>query len=295
MYFYTELDSNFNPRKHQISVPYEPRIFEVVQALKPNSRIFFFQAALPTTDCSTRQRDDDEAMPRRFPFPINVGTDICSVQRIFNIIAQKNGPYAIQFMTRILTPVEREADGASVQKHMNKWWNLQDKRRKRGLERKQYLWDAFDSHRSLRQFHGPSTGLEERGATDLELAREGSTNSLEDAARADYVADEAAHCEPSGKQAIRAPEPVDSEKPEGRAMAEATADGGAKVLGEQAEHEEVEVEADEVAAISPDEKATASGERRTHEGQDPPLEEIDKELDSTYPYMRNLAQFLAGR
>jgi hypothetical protein len=78
-------------------------------------------------------------------------------------------------------------------------------------------------------------------------------------------------------------------------MAEATADGGEKVLGEQAEHEEVEVEADEVAAISPDEKATASGERRTHEGQDPPLEEIDKELDSTYPYMRNLAQFLAGR
>ena len=236
-------------------------------------------------------------MPRRFPFPINVGTDICSVQRIFNIIAQKNGPYAIKFMTRILTPAEREADGASVQKHMNRWWNLQDKRRKWGLERKQYLWDAFDGHRGLlRQFHVPSADLQEREATDLELAREGSTNgTLEDAARAEYVSDQVAHCKLSGRQEIRPPEPVDSVKPEGGAMAEAIAKGRAKVVGEQAKHEEVEVEADEVADTSPDEEATASGERRTQEGQGLPLEEIDKELDNTYPYMRNIAQFLAGR
>ena len=217
-----------------------------------------------------------------------MGTDICSVQRIFNIIAQKNGPYAIKFMTRILTPVEREADGASVQKHMNRWWNLQNARQKQGLDRKQYLWDAFDGHRLLRrQFHGPSIGLEEREAPDLELARGGSTNgTLEDAACAEYVGDEAAHCEPSGRQEVRPLEPVDSVKPVGRAMAEATAEGGAKVWGEQAEHKEVEAEADEVAATSPN--ITASGERRTQE-------EIDEELDNTYPYIRNLAQFLAGR
>jgi NOL1/NOP2/fmu family ribosome biogenesis protein len=47
-------------------------------------------------------------MPRPFQFPINIGTDICSVQRIYNILTVNNGTRAEAFLRRIFTEKERE-------------------------------------------------------------------------------------------------------------------------------------------------------------------------------------------
>lgn len=43
--------------------------------------------------------------PRFFPFPINVGTDICQISRIQAIL---QGPRASRFVDRILAPEERQ-------------------------------------------------------------------------------------------------------------------------------------------------------------------------------------------
>ncbi|ROT40653.1 hypothetical protein SODALDRAFT_321961 [Sodiomyces alkalinus F11] len=41
--------------------------------------------------------------PKPFPFPLNVGTDICRISRIFRVLA---GRRATRFVSRILTPEE---------------------------------------------------------------------------------------------------------------------------------------------------------------------------------------------
>ncbi|KAG6014415.1 hypothetical protein E4U43_006558, partial [Claviceps pusilla] len=40
---------------------------------------------------------------RPFPFPLNVGTDICQISRIYGIL---NGPRRTRFINRILAPEE---------------------------------------------------------------------------------------------------------------------------------------------------------------------------------------------
>lgn len=68
-------------------------------------------------------------MPRPFPFPINVGTDICSVHRIFNILKAQNGTGADAFLRRILTDQEREQfRQRSYSKTLQLWHKLQRKR-----------------------------------------------------------------------------------------------------------------------------------------------------------------------
>lgn len=65
-------------------------------------------------------------MPRPFPFPLNVGTDICSVKRIFNILkTQKDGN---AFLRRILLDQEREQ---FQQKGYSKLLQTEDKLRKK--------------------------------------------------------------------------------------------------------------------------------------------------------------------
>ena len=68
-------------------------------------------------------------MPRPFPFPINVGTDICSVQRIFGILKAQNGNGADAFLRRILTDQEREQfQHRSYAKTLQLWHKLQKKK-----------------------------------------------------------------------------------------------------------------------------------------------------------------------
>ena len=68
-------------------------------------------------------------MPRPFPFPINVGTDICSVQRIFNILKAQNSSGSDAFLRRILTDQEREQfQHRSYAKTLQLWHKLQKKR-----------------------------------------------------------------------------------------------------------------------------------------------------------------------
>lgn len=40
---------------------------------------------------------------RAFPFPLNIGTDICQISRIYRILS---GPRASRFVNRILSPEE---------------------------------------------------------------------------------------------------------------------------------------------------------------------------------------------
>ncbi|KAM5348363.1 hypothetical protein ACJ41O_008187 [Fusarium nematophilum] len=40
---------------------------------------------------------------RAFPFPLNIGTDICQISRIYRILS---GPRATRFVNRILSPEE---------------------------------------------------------------------------------------------------------------------------------------------------------------------------------------------
>lgn len=40
---------------------------------------------------------------RAFPFPLNVGNDICQISRIYSILS---GPRAVRFVNRILSPEE---------------------------------------------------------------------------------------------------------------------------------------------------------------------------------------------
>ncbi|KAH8709987.1 hypothetical protein GQ44DRAFT_454371 [Phaeosphaeriaceae sp. PMI808] len=47
--------------------------------------------------------------PRPFPYPFQVGTDICSIARVKNLLAQqsKGLPQVDRFLRRVLTPPER--------------------------------------------------------------------------------------------------------------------------------------------------------------------------------------------
>lgn len=51
----------------------------------------------------SRRHDD---MPKPFPFPIRIGTDICHITRIFNILTNENGRKAQAFVSKVLTEQE---------------------------------------------------------------------------------------------------------------------------------------------------------------------------------------------
>ncbi|KAF7903477.1 uncharacterized protein EAF01_006526 [Botrytis porri] len=46
-------------------------------------------------------------MPRTFPFPVNIGTDICRISRIQDILTKHQSKYAHRFIRRIFTPQEQ--------------------------------------------------------------------------------------------------------------------------------------------------------------------------------------------
>ncbi|CAM1511288.1 Fc.00g088010.m01.CDS01 [Cosmosporella sp. VM-42] len=47
-----------------------------------------------------------------FPFPLNIGTDICQISRIYGILS---GPRATRFVNRILAPEEQSRNNARLQ------------------------------------------------------------------------------------------------------------------------------------------------------------------------------------
>jgi phosphopantetheinyl transferase (holo-ACP synthase) len=48
-------------------------------------------------------------MPRAFPYPITIGTDICQISRIYHILTKGDSRYTKLFQKRILTPREQTA------------------------------------------------------------------------------------------------------------------------------------------------------------------------------------------
>jgi holo-[acyl-carrier protein] synthase len=48
---------------------------------------------------------------RAFPFPINIGNDICQISRIYGILS---GPRAVRFVNRVLSPEELAGNDARI-------------------------------------------------------------------------------------------------------------------------------------------------------------------------------------
>jgi hypothetical protein len=57
-------------------------------------------------------------MPKPFPWPLNIGTDICSIPRILGILRKKTGRH---FVRRILTIEERDHYRGRVDWPLEKW------------------------------------------------------------------------------------------------------------------------------------------------------------------------------
>lgn len=70
-------------------------------------------------------------MPKPFPWPLNVGTDICSIPRILGILS---GNTSLKFVRRILTVEERNHYQARVDWPLSKW--QETVRRQEQIERK---------------------------------------------------------------------------------------------------------------------------------------------------------------
>lgn len=58
------------------------------------------------------------SMPRPFPFPINIGTDICSIDRIYNILKRTSG---LRFVRRVLIERERHEALERLDAPLERW------------------------------------------------------------------------------------------------------------------------------------------------------------------------------
>jgi hypothetical protein len=79
-------------------------------------------------------------MPRPFPFPINVGTDICSVPRIFNILKLRGERGSNGFLRRILTDKERNQffrQQTSYSRPLRLWHEFETKKIQLDLKRQE--------------------------------------------------------------------------------------------------------------------------------------------------------------
>lgn len=60
-------------------------------------------------------------MPKPFPWPLNVGTDICSIPRIFNFLVQPSAP---RFVRRILTTEEHTQYQSRIEPALERWRDM---------------------------------------------------------------------------------------------------------------------------------------------------------------------------
>jgi hypothetical protein len=77
-------------------------------------------------------------MPRPFPFPINIGTDICSINRILQLLTRRKGN-GESLMKRILIPQERDAlSRERIEKPLRVYWETVEMRG--GMKRAGGVW-----------------------------------------------------------------------------------------------------------------------------------------------------------
>ena len=57
-------------------------------------------------------------MPRAFPFPFNIGTDICSISRVYEILKGNNGR---RFVRRVLIERERHEGLERLDGPLERW------------------------------------------------------------------------------------------------------------------------------------------------------------------------------
>jgi len=67
-------------------------------------------------------------MPRPFPFPFSIGTDICSIDRIFTILTRNQSRHAHGFLKRLLNEKERIESKVRINPPLQEWIEIARKR-----------------------------------------------------------------------------------------------------------------------------------------------------------------------
>ena len=244
-------------------------------------------------------------MPRPFPFPINVGIDICSVQRIFRILAEKERSSGHKFIKRILTKREYDPETTRFSHPLRRWWKLQTKREQLGAGFNQVLWDINNGNRTRRtQSQGSfedavARGFEDQKASDLGPAHEASAidipanlSNTENVKREDTAASELSN-EPSSC-ILASPRLATVQE---TASADTISGGETTVVKEQLESEGARTST--AATISASIEAATIRDKQKKKKDNAPipltLQSIDDELNRVYPDVRKVAEFLAGR
>lgn len=134
-------------------------------------------------------------MPRPFPLPISIGTDLCSVHRIFKII-RDGGKKSDLFLKRLLTDKEREEFGKRRHyESIQSWQNLQNCRVE--LHKKRVALGIPKSFAKERKLMAEAkAGKVEESGTEVNttikrsLSQDGNPGSVESVAYKDIIGEE---------------------------------------------------------------------------------------------------------
>ena len=247
---------------------------------------------------------------RSFPFPINVGTDICSVQRIFRIIGGSSDAaykYRNRLAERILTPKELESRWVSHIDTVREWNSLQKHRKALVRVIEENSRDGFARkirHESRAMSSDDSFGYPSHG-----IFMPGDTTQYDDAANIGIL-DNLTRA--TTKAALDA-ESLGPAKP--HAPASSTGTSEACASQENVEGKPAHSINEERASISrkiTEDDDTGNGHANVASGctadaesassnmmesleKSTRVEAIDAKLDKILPIVWNSAQFLAGR
>jgi hypothetical protein len=253
--------------------------------------------------------------PRPFPFPINVGTDICSVQRIIRILG--DAKYRSRFPKRILTPKELKSRWLPLVDTLEAWKHLQTQRRDLGLEKKAYSPNNYFYHQdrqkrltqsgddnflpdflSQRPFPNATAKSVEKDAKVV-IAEEGPTTTTFERVATDTEDTDSTHPETRALSNENAEASVSEESTENvstrvASKADACVFGGSDG-SEDAEHSRTTVASGTGADEEP--STTRGGEKQEEDvvSTSKEAELLDRKYENILPEVWKVAQFLAGR
>ena len=246
--------------------------------------------------------------PRPFPFPITVGTDICSVARIFKILnASADGAKrGDRFAKRILVPAELQSRWSPHLSTLQQWDSLQKKRIHLGLESK-----AFPQENYYARVPAQSAGFSDddllahsthhsRRRRKRKAARHGDAVERETAEQLlKTLSWKAPGTRSADARNLKTPT-LSTEISQGR---EETVEGiNAKLVneGDPSLPEELAKDEDAGGAQADIGPGGIAGETRDSSkdetvGASEPVSPVLEQLDNLFPKVWNIAQFLAGR
>lgn len=120
--------------------------------------------------------------PRPFPFPINIGTDICSTKRIFQILTARRG-HGDSFLKRVLNEKERESlRDDKIGKPLRMYWETRDRLQELRVELKRGGQKGIGRERG-HILRDSAIGREALSAGEEKLVEEDDSRSTSTAAK----------------------------------------------------------------------------------------------------------------